>query len=61
MAKERELDERIERVEAIVEQLESGEPSPEDADQLHEEGHRNLEEIRDILERGDGEVHELPE
>lgn len=61
MAKERELDERIERVETIVDQLESGQPSPEEAEQLHEEGHRKLAEIREILERGDGDVVELPE
>lgn len=61
MAKEQELDDRIERVGAIIDQLEAGQPSPDEAERLHEEGHRKLQEIREILKRGEGEVVELPE
>ena len=61
IAKERELYERLDRVEAIIEQLESGDPSREEGERLFEEGRQTLEEIREILDRGDGEVVELPE
>jgi exodeoxyribonuclease VII small subunit len=61
MAKERELDERLDRVEAIIEQLESGGPSREEGERLFEEGRQTLEETREILDRGEGEVVELLE
>ena len=61
MAKERELDERLDRVEAIIEQLESGDPSRAEGERLFAEGRQTLEEIREILDRGEGEVVELPE
>jgi len=55
------LDERLDRVEAIIEQLESGDPSREEGERLFEEGRQTLDEIREILDRGEGEVVELPE
>ena len=58
---ERELDERLDSVEAIIEQLESGEPSRGEGERLFEEGQQTLDEIRKILDRGEGEVVELPE
>ena len=61
MAKERELDKRLDRVEAIIEQLESGNPSREEGERLFGEGRQTLNEIREILDRGEGEVVELPE
>jgi exonuclease VII small subunit len=61
MAKEGELSERIERVEKIIDDLESGEPSREEGERLLEEGRQNLDEVRDILDRGDGQIIELPE
>jgi len=61
MAKQQELDERTERVEAIIAQLEASELSPEEGEELHEEGRRKVDEIREILDRGDGEITELPE
>lgn len=61
VAKERELTERVERVEEIIALLESGEPSREEGERLLEEGRQTLEEIRAILDRGEGEVLELPE
>jgi exodeoxyribonuclease VII small subunit len=61
MAKERELDERLDRVEAIIEQLEVGDPSREEDKRLFEEGSQTLDEFRDIRDRGAAEVVELPE
>ena len=61
MAKDRDIDERIERVEEIIRQLESGEVDSSTAERLFEEGQRKLDEVREILDRGDGEIVELPE
>ena len=61
VAKERELNERLDRVEAIIERLESGEPSQAEGERLFEEGRQTLDEIRKIIDRGEGEVVELPE
>ena len=61
MAKEHELTERVERVEAIIKQLESGDPSREEGKRLFEEGRQTLDETREILDRGEGEIIELPE
>ena len=61
MAKERDLDERLDRVEAIIEQLESGDPSREEGERLFKEERQTLDKIREILDRGEGEVVELPE
>ena len=55
------LVERLDGVEAIIEQLESGDPSREEGERLFEEGQQTLEKIREILDRGEGEVVELPE
>lgn len=61
MAKDRKINERIERVEEIIRQLESGEMDSGDPERLFEEGQRKLDEVREILDRGDGDVVELPE
>ena len=61
MAKEHELTERVERIEGIIKQLESGDPSREEGKRLFEEGQQTLDEIRGILDRGEGDVIELPE
>jgi len=61
MAKQDEIESRIERVKEIIERLDSGEASSEEADQLFEEGQEKLDEVRDILHRGGGEIIELPE
>ena len=61
MAKDRDIDERIERVEEIIRQLESGEVDSSSAERLFEEGQRKLDEVREVLDRGDGEIVELPE
>ena len=61
MAKEHELTDRIDRVEEIIKQLELGDPSREEGERLFKEGQQMLDEIREILDRGEGEVIELPE
>lgn len=61
MAKEHELTERIERVEEIIDELESGNPSQAEGERLVEEGRQKLDDVRDILNRGDGQIIELPE
>ena len=61
MAKEHELTERVERVEEIIDELESGAPSQAEGEHLLEEGRQKLDEIREILDRGEGNVVELPE
>ena len=45
MAKEHELDEQLDRVEAIIEQLESGDPSREEGERLFEEGRQTLDDL----------------
>ena len=61
MAKQDEIESRIELVKEIIERLESGEASSEEADQLFEEGQEKLDEVRNILHRDEGEIIELPE
>ena len=61
MAKEHELTEWIERVEEIIDELESGAPSQAEGERLLEEGRQKLDEIRELLDRGEGNIVELPE
>lgn len=61
MAKDAAIDERIERVQAIIRQLEAGELDASEVEHSFEEAQRDLDEVRDILRRGDGEVVELSE
>jgi Exonuclease VII small subunit. len=49
---------KTERLEAIVTQLENGDPSLEQAQQLHAEGESLLEELESELDLGDGEIIE---
>ena len=50
--------EKTERIEAIIDQLESGDVSLERATELKEEGDKLLEELEAELDLGDGEVRE---
>lgn len=41
--------------------LETGDPSQEEGTRLVEEGRQTLDEVRDILNQGEGQIIELPE
>lgn len=49
----------IERVNEIIEQLESGNCSRSDGTELFEEGHERLAELRDVVDGETGEIVEL--
>lgn len=53
------IDERIDRVEEIIERLESESLSLSEATALREEGDQILDALREDLEVGDGSVTEL--
>lgn len=59
MAKDSEIDERLERIEGIIEQLDADECSLDEGEELYEEGHRLIAEVRDTLSSDPGEVTEL--
>jgi len=48
----------VDRIETIVETLENGDVSLEEAEELHEEGQTLLEALQDDLDIGDGTVIE---
>jgi len=52
------ISEKVDRIESIVDTLENGDVSLEDAEELHEEGQTLLEELQDDLDVGDGTVIE---
>lgn len=61
MAKDAEIQERIDRVEAIIEQLESSEPSLDEGTELRDEARQQIREIRELLNRGCGTIVEIDE
>jgi exodeoxyribonuclease VII small subunit len=52
------VSEKVNRVETIIEQLEAGDLSLEEAEELHAEGQTVLEELQELLDVGDGDVVE---
>jgi exodeoxyribonuclease VII small subunit len=50
------VSDKVDRVEAIIEQLEDGEISLEEAQELREEGKELLAELEETLAVGDGEI-----
>ncbi len=52
------ISDKVDRIETIVERLDSGDVSLEEAQQLHEEGQTLLEELQADLDVGDGTVIE---
>jgi exodeoxyribonuclease VII small subunit len=52
------ISDKVDRVEAIIEQLEDGEVSLEEAQDLREEGKELLAELEETLAVGDGEIIE---
>ncbi|TKX87631.1 exodeoxyribonuclease VII small subunit [Halorubrum sp. SS5] len=59
MAKDSDIKSRMNRLEEIIEQLDTDECDLNEGAELHEEGQELLTEVREILNRGDGEVVEL--
>jgi len=58
MTQETPINEKVDRIETIVERIENGDISLEEAQRLHEEGQTLLKELQDDLEVGHGEVIE---
>jgi exodeoxyribonuclease VII small subunit len=61
MAHDTEIDDKIDRIEELIDRLEAGDMSVNDAGQLHREGYRHLDDARTLLEEGDGDVIERDE
>ena len=59
MAKDSDIKSRMNRLEEIIEQLDTDECDLNEGAELHEEGQELLTGVREILNRGDGEVVEL--
>ena len=52
------ISDKVDRIEAIIEQLEDGEVSLEEAQELREEGKEVLGELEETLDVGDGDIIE---
>ena len=52
------ISDKVDRIEAIIEQLEDGEVSLEEAQELRQEGKEILAELEETLAVGDGEIIE---
>ena len=52
------ISDKVDRIEAIIEQLEDGEVSLEEAQELRQEGKEILAELEETLVVGDGEIIE---
>lgn len=58
MADDTDINETLDRLETLITTLEAGNISMSEADQLHEEGHQHIDELRTLLSQGDREVIE---
>ena len=58
MSDDNPISDKVDRVEAIIEQLEGGKVSLEEAQDLREEGKELLAELEETLAVGDGEIIE---
>jgi len=52
------ISDKVDRIEAIIEQLEDGDISLEEAQELREEGEKILADLEETLAVGDGEIIE---
>jgi exodeoxyribonuclease VII small subunit len=59
MAKDSDINQRMDRLEEIIDQLNVDEVSLEDGRDLYDEGQKLLSEIRECLRDGEGEVIEI--
>lgn len=58
MAHDTEIQEKLDRLETLLTQLEAGELSVCEAERLHEEGHQLLDECRTFIAHGESEIIE---
>ena len=58
MTQETPISDKVDRIETIVERLENGDVSLEEAEELHVEGQTLLEALQEDLDVGDGNVLE---
>jgi len=59
MAKDSDIRSRMNRIEEIIDQLDTDEVSLDEGSELYEEGQELLAEIRERLDEGQGEVIEI--
>lgn len=50
------IDDNVDRIETIISQLENGDPSLSEAEQLRKEGEARIEALRQRLNVGDGDM-----
>jgi exodeoxyribonuclease VII small subunit len=58
MTQETPISDKVDRIETIVDTLENGDVSLEEAEELHKEGQMLLEALQEDLDVGDGTVIE---
>lgn len=58
MSQDDSIDEKVDRIETIIDLLEEDDVSLDRARELHDEGHAIIDELRDDLDVGDGTVVE---
>jgi exodeoxyribonuclease VII small subunit len=58
MAHDTEITEKIDCIRTLIDQLEAGDLSITNAEQLHDEGQQLLDECRTLITQGDGEIIE---
>ena len=56
MAHDTDIDEKMNRIETLIDQLETGDLSITNAEQLHDEGQQLIDECRMLITQGDGEI-----
>ena len=56
MAHDTKIDEKMNRIETLIDQLETGDLSITNAEQLHDEGQQLIDECRTLITQGDGEI-----
>lgn len=59
MANDPDINRRLDRIEEIIEELDADELSLDEGQELHEEGHQLLTEIRDLLYDDKGEITDI--
>lgn len=58
MVHDTDINQKMNRIEELIAQLEAGDLSINHAERLHEEGHQHIDDIRTLITQGDGEIIE---